>query len=97
MKPVRFHLAAEQELEEAIAWYRARSVVAGQAFELEFEAALRQIAENPERWASEDPGTRRFRLKRFPYTILYRIRQTHIFVTAVAHKRQRPRYWSGRG
>jgi toxin ParE1/3/4 len=35
-------------------------------------------------------------LNRFPYTVLYRVKNDEIFVTAVAHHSRRPGYWRRR-
>jgi toxin ParE1/3/4 len=86
MKQVRFHREAEAELTEAQAWYRSRSEVAAQAFALEIDHAIKSIAETPERSPTGRRGERRFVLSRFPYTVLYRVRADHVFVTAVAHQ-----------
>ena len=34
--------------------------------------------------------------KRFPFNIVYEIRQTEIVIVAVAHHKRRPGYWSQR-
>ena len=93
---IRFHPEAEQELAEAQNWYRERSEVAAQAFALEIDHAMQSIAEAPLRWPQGRRGERRFVLHRFPYTVLYRVRADHLFVTAVAHHRRRHGYWRNR-
>jgi toxin ParE1/3/4 len=93
---VRFHREADAELVEAQAWYRERSEVASQALALEIDAAIELILEAPSRWPQKRRGEHRFVLKRFPYTIIYRIREDHVFVTAVAHHSRRPNYWRHR-
>lgn len=93
---VRFHRDADQELSEAQDWYRQRSEVAAQAFALEIDHAIQNIAEAPLRWPEGRRGERRFVLDRFPYTLLYRVREDHIFITAVAHQSRRPGYWRDR-
>ncbi|MBV8895649.1 MAG: type II toxin-antitoxin system RelE/ParE family toxin [Acidobacteriaceae bacterium] len=96
MKALKFHPEADEELNEAREWYEARSEVAAQAFALEVDRAIDRILEAPLRhpvgWRSE----RRFVLDRFPYTILYRVRDGHVFITAVAHQSRRPGYWRHR-
>jgi plasmid stabilization system protein ParE len=82
MRVVRFHPEADLELVEARKWYAARSEVAAQAFSLTYPAGRR--------------GERRFVLDRFPYTVLYRVREDHIYITAVAHQSRRPGYWQHR-
>lgn len=93
---VRFHPEVDAELVEAEAWYRERSEVAAQAFALEIDAAIALILEAPLRWAQKRRGEHRFVLKRFPYTIIYRVHEDHVFVTAVAHHSRRPNYWRHR-
>jgi toxin ParE1/3/4 len=41
-------------------------------------------------------GTRRFVLRRFPFTIVYREAAQGIEVIAVAHAKRRTAYWRGR-
>jgi plasmid stabilization system protein ParE len=97
MKAPRFHPDADQELIEAREWYESRSEVAAQAFALEIAHALERILENPQRYPMGRRGERRLVLDRFPYTILYRIRDDgQVFVTAVAHQSRRPGYWRHR-
>ena len=41
-------------------------------------------------------GTRRFVMRRFPFTVIYRDREKLIEVVAVAHGRRKPGYWKKR-
>ncbi len=92
MRALRFHPDAEEELTEARDWYEARSPVAAQAFVLEVDHAIDRILEAPLRYPVGGRGERRFVLDRFPYTILYRVRNDHVFITAIAHQSRRPGY-----
>lgn len=96
MKLVRFHPEAEGEAGEQEAWYRERSEVAAQGFLLELDAAVRAVAESPERWPVQPRGERRYVFPRYPFALLYRIREEEVFVTAVAHHSRRPGYWRHR-
>ena len=96
MRALRFHPEADQELTETREWYEARSEVAAQAFALEIDHAIEQILEAPLRYATGSRGERRFVLDRFPYTILYRVREDDVFMTAFAHHSRRPGYWRHR-
>ena len=96
MTAFRFHPEADQELIEAQNWYRARSEVAAQAFALEIDHAISRILEAPHTYPQGRRGERQYVLHRFPYTILYRIRDDHVFITAVAHQSRRPGYWRHR-
>ena len=95
MTLVRFHPEAERELEEHEGWYRRRSEVAAQGFLLELDRAIEAVAD-PDRWPTGRRGERRYVFRRYPFTLLYRIRGEEIFITAVAHQSRRVDYWKGR-
>lgn len=96
MKTLRFHPKADREITEAREWYKAHSDVAAQAFALELDHAISRIREAPFRYPVGRRGERQLVLARFPYTILYRVTDSDIFVTAVAHQSRRPGYWRHR-
>lgn len=96
MKRVKFHPEADRDVAEHEAWYRERSEVAAQGFLLELDAAIRSVAEFPERWPEQRRGERRYVFPRYPFTLLYRVTADHVFITAVAHQSRRPGYWRHR-
>jgi plasmid stabilization system protein ParE len=77
-------------------WYRERSEIAAAAFVAELDRAVEQISNNPERWPRHGHDTRRFVLRRFPFSVIYRIASAEAEIIAVAHGRRRPNYWKGR-
>ena len=50
----------------------------------------------PNTWPAFDHGTRRFLLRRFPFSLLYRVELTRLVIVAVAHAHRRPGYWKQR-
>ncbi len=74
-------------------WCLERSGRAAEGFLRELERGLVLIAEHPKIWPSYEAGTRRYILRRYPYSIIYREEAGRIVVTAVAHHRRRPLYW----
>jgi hypothetical protein len=70
--------------------------VDSKAFLAEVDQGISQIEEGPERWPKYVRGTRRYFLHRFPYSIVYRIKNTNVQVITVAHGRRRPGYWKTR-
>src|SRR5262245_34396943 len=72
---IEFYPAALNEFDAAAAWYRERSPEAASAFKTEVRHAVRQIAEAPERWPARTRQTRCFVLHRFPFLIVYALRQ----------------------
>jgi len=92
-----FHPSAEAEHLESIAYYESKRPGLGVSYLAEFERMLVHVCESPQRYPIEmKPDLRRGRMKRFPYTVLYRNVSDTIQVLAVAHHRRRPQYWLGR-
>ena len=88
---------AEEELDQAAAYYKDQaSVAVAGAFLEEFERAACLIAKYPEIGTPASQGPRLMPLRRFAYSLLYRIEGTEIKISAVAHHRRRPRYWHDR-
>ncbi|MCH9682639.1 MAG: type II toxin-antitoxin system RelE/ParE family toxin [Deltaproteobacteria bacterium] len=89
---------AADELEEAHRWYAERSPAAADGFADEVVRALAEIEEAPARWAIAGHGTRRFSLRRFPFTLVYRWQPDGgvVELIAVAHGKRRPGYWRDR-
>ena len=93
---VGFHPAALDDSIAAERWYQERNASAAVAFVAELDRAVDRIGETPERWPCHTHGTRRFVLRRFPFTVIYRVVSTEVEIMAVAHGRRRPDYWKGR-
>src|SRR5438094_430604 len=96
MAEVSLNAEAEAEYEAAFAWYLARSPKAANGFEAAFERALGSIAINPELHPLCDDRHRFCVLRRYPYSIIFRVDGDQVRVLAVAHSRRLPGYWSGR-
>jgi mRNA-degrading endonuclease RelE of RelBE toxin-antitoxin system len=60
------------------------------------EKNLALIRTNPFIGKIDKEGNRRFRVKNFPYLLIYKIKQQTIFVLAVAHTSRKPGYWKNR-
>ena len=62
----------------------------------EFEVALRRIVAEPERWRKIHGDNRKLNFRRFPYAIVYGLREDGVYIKAVMHLHRRPFYWQGR-
>jgi len=95
-RQVRLHPAAQQELEEAAAYYDLEGPGLGSAFLGDFEKAGEHIRLFPESSPIARKHARRKLMARFPYVVVYSLVDDHIFILAVAHSRRRPFYWQDR-
>jgi len=97
VKPVVFHREAIEEFNEAISFYEKRSAGLGVDLKVRVEKAVWLISEFPTRYSFlRTTGFRAFRLKRFPYLVIYFELPEVIWIAAVASERQHPDYWRER-
>jgi plasmid stabilization system protein ParE len=90
---VIFSALAQQELEDAVAYYDLQHPGLGKRFRHEVRSALLRISRYPRAWSVERGDIRRCLLLKFPYKLLYSIEPGGIFVVAVAHQHRMPEYW----
>jgi toxin ParE2 len=93
---VRVLEVAQQELDEAIAYYNSQAPGLGDAFLLEAVAAIDRVRRFPQAWQRLGESTRRCRLRRFPYGLIYHEDKGEVLIVAVAHSHRRPDYWRDR-
>jgi len=91
-----FDESARAEYLSAILSYENARTELGAAFATEVEKAIAVILEAPERWQKVSKHCRRYKVHRFPYTLIYRVNSSAIEILAVAHQHRRPHYWKHR-
>jgi len=89
--------AALAELQDAAAFYTEKATAElGLALVAEFERGANFLLANPLIGSPFRGTSRRYVLRRFPYSIIYRATADQIQIVAVAHHRRRPGYWAKR-
>lgn len=91
-----FHAAAKVELNQAEDYYESCEPDLGYEFLEEVYAAIGRVLEFPSAWRMLSPRTRRCLTRRFPYAVIYQVRDESIRVLAIAHSHPRPGYWTDR-
>ena len=91
---VRLEPRAERDIADAFLWYRERNPMAAESFRAEVFDLIDRIADVPLSWpVIDEDGNRRRSLRRFPYAVIFEVRQDTITVMAIAHHRRKPGYW----
>jgi hypothetical protein len=93
MKPVKYHRLAEYELVESAKFYEARRDFLGDSLLDLVEEAVANIQSHPD-WGT--PGkfhTRSWKVRRFPFRLVYLEEPARIWIVAVAHLSRKPGYW----
>lgn len=91
--PIVTRPAAAAEIEAAYRWYEKERAGLGSEFLEAADGLLRVIAKDPERFPLVYKDARRALLKRFPYSIFYRIVSSQIVVIACFHGKRNPKVW----
>jgi len=96
MRTIRYLTLAETEIDEAVFWYQKNSQDQSLKFRAELQRALQVILTHPLVGLEITPGVHRYRLKRFPYTLICGPENNSIVVIALAHQRREANYWLDR-
>jgi plasmid stabilization system protein ParE len=93
---VTFLEPAEAEFIEAVDYYNSESEGLGYDFAAEVSRTINRIVAYPLAWTPVSKRTRRCRTNRFPYGILYQVREDAIVIVAIMHLRRSPESWRRR-
>jgi len=100
MPEVVFHALAEREFFDIVSYYQAQDRPGlCEAFMTEVERVIELVASAPSAGTLvREDGSREFRLRKFPYSVIYRHRdrEDHLRILAIAAHKRRPTYWHGR-
>ena len=93
---VNFHPDAADEYEEAVAYYEDCQSGLGKQLSQEIDACIKLILAFPHAWAVLDGEIRRILTRRFPFGLIYILRDDEIYILAVMNLNRKPNYWKKR-
>ncbi|ANF51426.1 plasmid stabilization system protein [Chryseobacterium glaciei] len=82
---------AENDLDEAIEWYKEQNENLPEQLLNEVETGLNKIQKYPEHYQKRYKEIRITFTKKFPYGIYYTVENEIIFVHAILHNKQNPK------
>ncbi|MBT8420074.1 MAG: type II toxin-antitoxin system RelE/ParE family toxin [Gammaproteobacteria bacterium] len=91
-----FHPFAKVELSEATHYYESCRTGLGSEFAKEIYSTIKRITEFPEAWTPLTRNTRKCLTKRFPYGVIYHIKDGEVLIIAVMQLNREPDYWQSR-
>jgi len=89
---VTYHPFVKRDFIEALRYYHGVSGTLADEFHKEVRSAIAQAAASPLRFHGVEQGFRRANLQRFPYHILYEIREQDLRVMLIRHNKRHPDY-----
>ena len=93
---LRFLPAAELELIKEMTYYLKGRAGSAMKFEASVEAAAQMAIRHPLGGAPSYKETRSFRVKGFPFSLVYRASTEEVVVVAIAPHGKQPQYWADR-
>ncbi len=94
--PLVLRPEARREFDDGFDWYERRRPGLGVDFAACVQQVLSRIAAAPERHALVLRDIRRATVRRFPYSVFYKVEPTQVVVLAVFHSRRDPKGWQVR-
>ena len=88
--------AAASDLDEAFFWYESQRAGLGEEFLVAVTRVMKVLAESPLQSPIVHRQTRRALVRRFPYSVLYRIVGSNVVVVGCFHGSRDPRRWRNR-
>ena len=96
MKAVLFHQLAEKELQDFACFYEKKAKGLGDSFLDEIHQNIEQILEYPKMSPVVIKKIRRKTIQRFPFHILYELKDDSLYIIAIMHQRRNPVFWKDR-
>jgi plasmid stabilization system protein ParE len=93
---IEFLAPAEIELIDGISYYNTQSEGLGFEFAAEVKRTIERIIQYPEAWTKLSKRTRRCRTNRFPYGVIYQVKEETLLIVAVMHLSREPQIWESR-
>ncbi len=87
---------ARAEFDDAFDWYERQKPGLGVDFVAHVQAVFDGIGAGPEMYATVFQDVRRATVRRFPYSVFYRVEPHRVVVLAVFHGKRDPRIWRER-
>ena len=91
-----FHPDADTEFDKTVEYYEECEPGLGLEFAEELYSTISRIIKHPQAWSLMSKNTRRCLTNRFPYGIIYQIKNGWLRIIAVANLNRRPGYWRKR-
>ncbi len=93
---VRLTSAAARDVALAQEWYLDETPYMLQSLEEELDATFGRISDRPSLYQTVAPTLRRAPVRKFPFSVFYRVLPRWIEVIAILHQARDPRTWRQR-
>ena len=89
----RFHPLAVEELTDSIDYYEDKSLGLGFEFSKEIYSTIQRILQFPKAWSKISQNCRRCITQRFPYGVIYQVKEDEIIIVSIMQLNKKPKSW----
>lgn len=93
---VMFTPEAESDALESYSWYENQRKGLGEVFKISLNLKIESLSNNPEASSYIHKNIRSSKLKKFPFSIIYRISNSQLQILAIFHHSRNPTEWKKR-
>ena len=93
MKSVVLLREAQSDIRRAANYYEQSAPGLGREFIAEVKWTLERLGAYPEIGVLTRYSARKFPMRRFPYSIIYRVQIDYVLALAVTHQKRHPDFW----
>lgn len=92
---INVHPKAQDELLESVLWYNIRKPRLGNEFFDTISSVIDQISQNPKQfpYLTNEKQIQVKVVKRFPFSVIFKVEADQLLILAVAHNKRKPNYW----
>ena len=94
--PIVLRPEAWAEFDDAFDWYEQRRPGLGVDFVAQVQEVFDRVSTTPERYAQIFHDVCRVVVRRFPYSVFYKVEPEQVVVLAVFHSKRDPQIWQAR-
>jgi plasmid stabilization system protein ParE len=87
---------AEMDVADAVVWYEDQGAGLGNRLLDEIESVMERVAHSPFQFPQIRNQVRRALLRRFPYSVYFRVSDETVDIIAVLHQHRDPKTWQKR-
>lgn len=88
---LRIQSEAILDIQDAYEWYEQQQSGLGAEFIEEVEVGFSKLRQHPFHYGTINAHLRRVKIDRFPYLIVFEIKESVVFITSLHHVRKEPK------
>ena len=90
---IEFFHKAEDEFDETLSYYKQQKEGLEQDFHDDYLVLEKRLKDSPEQFPIIAENVRKANFSKFPFSIIFVIKQVSVFILAIFHQKRNPKAW----